>query len=192
MNVTLTQLRYLVAVARHGSVTGAAKVLNVSQPSISVAINAVEKNFGQKLFVRQRGSGVSPTSFGRAVVAKARQVLTETDELISLGSSKSAVSGELVLGCFEDLAPFFAPALLRAFSERYPAVKVVVRDETFETLGRRLGDAAMISASPMTSACRHISPASCCANFVRMRCCRQAMPWRIARRSALPILPPIR
>ncbi|RVB68877.1 LysR family transcriptional regulator, partial [Mesorhizobium sp. M7A.F.Ca.CA.004.06.1.1] len=71
MNVTLTQLRYLVAVARHGSVTGAAKMLNVSQPSISVAIDAVEKNFGQKLFVRQRGSGVSPPSFGRAVVAKA-------------------------------------------------------------------------------------------------------------------------
>ncbi|MCQ8871321.1 LysR family transcriptional regulator [Mesorhizobium sp. LMG17149] len=143
MNVTLTQLRYLVAVARHGSVTGAAKMLNVSQPSISVAIDAVEKNFGQKLFVRQRGSGVSPTSFGRAVVAKARQVLTETDELVGLGSSKSAVSGELVLGCFEDLAPFFAPALIRAFSERYPAVKIVVRDETFETLGRRLGDAAI-------------------------------------------------
>lgn len=101
MGVTLTQLRYLVAVARHGSVTGAAKMLNVSQPSISVAIDAVEKNFGQKLFVRQRGSGVSPTSFGRAVVAKARQVLTETEELVCLGSSKSAVSGELVLGCFE-------------------------------------------------------------------------------------------
>ena len=54
MNLTLTQLRYLVAVARHGSVTGAAKVLNVSQPSISVAIDAVEKNFSQKLFVYER------------------------------------------------------------------------------------------------------------------------------------------
>src|SRR5438552_3504292 len=122
MNITLTQLRYLVAVARHGSVTGAAKMLNVSQPSISVAIDAVEKSFGQKLFVRQRGSGVSPTSFGRTFVAKARQVLTETDELVGLGSGKSAVGGELVLGCFEDLAPFFAPALIRAFSERYPTV----------------------------------------------------------------------
>src|SRR5205814_10641681 len=112
-------------------------------PSISVAIDAVEKNFGQRLFVRQRGSGVSPTSFGRAFVAKARQVLSETDELVGLGSSKSAVGGELVLGCFEDLAPFFAPVLIRAFSERYPTVKVVVRDETFETLGRRLADAAI-------------------------------------------------
>lgn len=143
MSLTLTQLRYLVAVARHGSVTGAAKTLNISQPSISVAIDAIERDFGQKLFVRQRGSGVSLTSFGRVVVAKAKQVLAETDELMSLGSGDSAVGGELVLGCFEDLAPYFAPGLIRAFSERHPDVAVIVRDETFETLGRRLADAAI-------------------------------------------------
>ncbi|TJU90616.1 MAG: LysR family transcriptional regulator, partial [Mesorhizobium sp.] len=80
---------------------------------------------------------------GRTVAVKAKQVLAETDELMSLGADNSAVGGELVLGCFEDLAPFFAPALIRAFSERHPAVKIVVRDETFETLGRRLGDAAI-------------------------------------------------
>ena len=142
MKLTLTQLRYLVAVARHGSVTGAARALNISQPSISVAIDAVEQDFGQKLFVRQRGSGVSLTSFGRTVVAKAKQVLAETDELMGLASQVS-MAGELVLGCFEDLAPHFAPGLTKAFCERYPAVAVVVRDETFETLGRRLGDGAI-------------------------------------------------
>ncbi|PBB27503.1 MULTISPECIES: LysR family transcriptional regulator [unclassified Mesorhizobium] len=143
MGLSLTQLRYLVAVARLGSVTGAARALNISQPSISVAIDAVEKDFGQKLFVRQRGRGVSLTSFGRVVVAKAKQVLAETDELMSLGSGNSAIGGELVLGCFEDLAPYFASGLIRAFSERHPDVTVIVRDETFETLGRRLADAAI-------------------------------------------------
>lgn len=143
MSISLTQLRYLAAVARHGSVTGAARTLNISQPSISVAIDAIERDFGQKLFVRQRGSGVSLTSFGRVVVAKAKQVLAKADELMSLGSGNSAIGGELVLGCFEDLAPYFAPGLIRAFSERHPDVTVIVRDETFETLGRRLADAAI-------------------------------------------------
>jgi len=143
MNLTLVQLRYLVAVARHGSVTAAARTLNVSQPSISVAIDNVEQSFGQKLFVRQRGSGISLTSFGRTAVAKAKQVLAEADELAGLGSREAAVAGELVLGCFEDLAPYFAPALIRAFSERCPDVEIVVRDETFETLGRRLSDSAI-------------------------------------------------
>src|SRR5438309_1525246 len=126
MNLTLTQLRYLVAVARHGSVTAAARMLNVSQPSISVAIDNVEETLGQKLFVRQRGSGISLTSFGRAALAKAKQVLAEADELAGLGSRDADVGGELVLGCFEDLAPYFAPALIRSFSARCPAVTVVV------------------------------------------------------------------
>ncbi|WP_031198565.1 LysR family transcriptional regulator [Mesorhizobium sp. LSHC422A00] len=143
MSLTLTQLRYLVTVARHGSVTAAARMLNVSQPSISVAIDNVEATLGQKLFVRQRGSGIALTSFGRGAVAKAKQVLAEADELVGLGTRDADVGGELVLGCFEDLAPYFAPALIRAFSQRCPAVTVVVRDETFETLGRRLGDSAI-------------------------------------------------
>lgn len=143
MNLTLSQLRYLVAVARHGSVTAAARMLNVSQPSISVAIDNVEATLGQKLFVRQRGSGIALTSFGRSAVAKAKQVLAGADELVGLGTRDADVGGELVLGCFEDLAPYFAPALIRAFSQRCPAVTLVVRDETFETLGRRLGDAAI-------------------------------------------------
>lgn len=143
MNFTLTQLRYLVAVARQGSITAAAKALNVSQPSISVAVDHVEKSFGQKLFVRQRGSGIAPTSFGRMAVAKARQVLAEADELATLGSSISERGGELALGCFEDLAPHFAPGLIRSFSMRHPAVQVVVCEETFETLGRRLSESAI-------------------------------------------------
>ncbi len=143
MNLTLVQLRYMVTVARHGSVTAAARALNVSQPSISVAIDNLEQAFGQKLFVRQRGSGISLTSFGRAAVAKAKQVLAEADELAGLGSREAAVAGEMVLGCFEDLAPYFAPALIRSFSERCPAVEIVVRDETFETLGRRIRDSAV-------------------------------------------------
>ncbi|WP_348526448.1 LysR family transcriptional regulator, partial [Mesorhizobium sp.] len=136
-------MRYVVAVARYGSVTMAAQALNVSQPSISVAIDHVEDALGQKIFVRQRGSGVALTSFGRRAVAKARQVLGEADELAALGSRDADVGGELVLGCFEDLAPYFAPALMRAFAERCPAVTVVIGDETFETLGRRLADSAV-------------------------------------------------
>ena len=143
MALTLVQLRYLVAVARHGSVTAAARALNVSQPSISVAIDNVEDALGQKLFVRQRGSGVALTSFGRGAVAKAKQVLAEADELAGLGSREADVGGELVLGCFEDLAPYFAPALIRAFARHRPAATVVVRDETFETIGRRLADSAV-------------------------------------------------
>lgn len=143
MTLTLTQLRYVVAIARHGSITAAAKALNISQPSISVALDQVEIFYGQKLFVRQRGSSIALTSFGHRAVAKARQVLAEAEELAGLRHSGSAIGGELVLGCFEDLAPYFAPALIRSFSKRHPGVEVAVREETFDTLGRRLSESAI-------------------------------------------------
>lgn len=143
MNFTLKQLRYLVAVARQGSITAASTALNVSQPSISVAIDHVEKRFGQKLFVRQRGSRVALTSFGRIVTTKAKQVLVQADEFATLGSGQAVVGGDLVLGCFEDLAPHFAPSLIRSFSMLYPDVHVIVREETFETLGQRINDSAI-------------------------------------------------
>ncbi len=143
MNITLTQLRYVVAIARQGSITAAAKALNISQPSVSVALDQVETFYGQKLFVRQRGSAIALTPFGHRAVAKAREVLAEAEELAVLGRDNSEIGGELVLGCFEDLAPYFAPALIRIFGERHPGVEVTVREETFDTLGRRLSDSAI-------------------------------------------------
>ncbi len=143
MAVTLTQLRYLAAVARHGGVSAAGKALNVSQPSVSTAIDQVEKRFGQKLFVRRRGSSVALTAFGHRAVAKARQVMAEADEFAALGGAGSQIGGELALGCFEDLAPHFAPALIRALSMRHPGIEVIVYEETFESLARRISDSAI-------------------------------------------------
>lgn len=167
MNFSLTQLRYVVAVARQGSVTAAAKALNVSQPSISVAVDQVEKALGQKLFIRRRGSGIALTVFGGVALTKAKEVLAQAEELVALGRGGPAIGGELVLGCFEDLAPHFAPGLMRSFAELNPAVKVTVREETFETLGRRLSESAIdlaltydlgLPANVTTVALRELGP----------------------------------
>jgi len=121
MKLTFTQLRYVVAVARHGSITAAGRALNVSQPSISTAVDQVEKLYGQKLFVRQRGSAIALTPFGHTAVAKARQVLAEAEELAALGTGSSAVAGEVVLGCFEDLAPYSLPPSFALSPSAIPA-----------------------------------------------------------------------
>ena len=143
MSPSLSQLRYAVAAARHESISAAARELNVSQPSISVAISQIEERTGQKLFVRQRGAGIALTPFGQAFMAKAKIVLDDVDDLDALARGKAAVGGELVLGCFQDLAPHFAPALIRAMAELHPAVRIAVSEERFETLEKRLGDAAV-------------------------------------------------
>jgi len=143
MAYSLAQLRYAVAAARHESISAAARELNVSQPSISVAISQIEERTGQRLFVRQRGAGISLTPFGHAFMLKARIVLDDLDDLAALARGKAGVGGELVLGCFQDLAPHFAPALIRRMGEFHPAVRISVSEERFETLEKRLGDAAV-------------------------------------------------
>jgi DNA-binding transcriptional LysR family regulator len=143
MGHSLSQLRYAVAAARHESISSAARELNVSQPSISVAISQIEERTGQKLFVRQRGAGIVLTPFGQAFMVKAKIVLDDVDDLDALARGEAVVGGELVLGCFQDLAPHFAPALIRRMAELHPAVRISVSEERFETLEKRLGDAAV-------------------------------------------------
>jgi len=140
MKVSLRQLRYVLAAARSGNLSLAAKELHVSQPSLTAAIDSLEAIFGQKVFVRRRGAGAALTPFGRTVIDQARRVLDEARQLENLAQSSGEVSGELVLGCYDDLAPYCAAALMRELQRRHPKLQIVVSEEGFESLRRRLAD----------------------------------------------------
>lgn len=139
LSLTLKQLRYAVAAADARNVTQAAENLHVSQPSISVAIAQIEAHYGRKLFVRRKGEGVVPTSFGNMFVRLARSLLDEAVELNALGRSAKVLSGEVTLGCFTDLAPYHVPRLLGEFRKAMPAVRVDFRDAGFDELANHLG-----------------------------------------------------
>lgn len=143
MKFTLRQLHYALAAAKHCNLTQAAEELHVSQPSISTAITELESLFGQPLFVRQRGLGVSVTPFGRTVMAQARRVLAEARSFADIGSNSSDFAGELVLGCYADLAPYCLPQILRHLQRDYPQVTVDMREGSFEYLGKRLAEGAL-------------------------------------------------
>jgi DNA-binding transcriptional LysR family regulator len=143
MKITLRQLRYALAAARSGNLSVAAAELHVSQPSLTAAIDSLESQFGQKLFVRRRGAGTALTPFGRTVIDQARRVLHETRQLESLGQSSGDVSGEFLLGCFDELAPYCAAALMRRLQERHPKLHVVVREEGFAPLRRLLAEGSI-------------------------------------------------
>lgn len=135
MNIRLRQLRYALAAAQYGNLTAAAESLYVSQPAISVAIDQLEAFYQRPLFVRRRGSGVKLTPFGRSFMLRAKQVLAQVGELEAVAEGAGALSGQFVLGCFEDLAPFCVPGIVAALQARHPRVQVVVREEGFDTVG---------------------------------------------------------
>src|SRR6185503_16918459 len=81
MDVDLRQLRCLVAVIDHGGFTGAAAELGVSQPAVSRGIAALERELGVRL-LRRTSREVAPTAAGERVLARARRLITDVEDLV--------------------------------------------------------------------------------------------------------------
>ncbi len=124
LRFTLRQLEYLVAVGETGSIAAAADRVNVSSPSISVAIAQLEQEFGLPLFVRRHAQGLSLTQGGRQFVAEARAVLTAAARLNDLANEITGkVRGPLSVACLQTFAQFVLPGLRRSFTDLYPEVE---------------------------------------------------------------------
>ncbi len=122
----LTQLRYLRAVARDGSITGAARTLRISQSTLSQSIRGLEEELGAILFLRAR-DGVRPTEAGALLVDRAEAVLAlvevASSEVRELGTDDR---GRFVLACHDSLGSYFLPEFLSAFLERFPRIELVL------------------------------------------------------------------
>lgn len=121
---TLRQLVYALAAADHANVSAAARWLNVSQPAVSAAIAALEQHYGMKLFTRQPAQGVTLTPFGIKVMSEARLLCDQAQTLAGLASPDAKIAGNITLCCYEAIAPYILPRLLRRLRERLPDVSV--------------------------------------------------------------------
>tara|TARA_R110002094_G_scaffold192245_4_gene166493 strand:+ start:3502 stop:4428 length:927 start_codon:yes stop_codon:yes gene_type:complete len=125
LRFTLRQLEYFVAVGEMGSIALAAEKVNVSSPSISAAINQIEKEFGLPLFVRQHAQGLSLTLAGRAMLTQAKVVIDCAEKLVDLaGDISGNVQGPLSIGGLLTFAQVVVPALRASFERLYPDVRV--------------------------------------------------------------------
>lgn len=129
MQLSLRALRYFVAAAEAGSVTGGARRVRVSQPSISAAIAQLEADLKIQLFVRHHAKGLSLTLSGDRLLIQARSLLAHASELEQFaGAMGDAQRGEVSAGCFITLAPFLLPGLLSRFTSRYPDMSVKIEE----------------------------------------------------------------
>ncbi len=125
LRFTLRQLEYFVAVGEMGSIALAAEKVNVSSPSISAAINQLEKEYGLPLFVRQHAQGLSLTIAGREMLQQAKVVLQSAEKLVDLaGDISGNVQGPLSVGGLLTFAQVVVPALRASFESLYPEVRV--------------------------------------------------------------------
>lgn len=136
------QLKTFVAVAREGSITRASERLYLSQPAVSAQIKAIEDMLGITLFDRTV-RGMSLTSHGQLILAKAEQTLGIHRELIEEASRiKGRLAGRLRLGAGGSAPTELTGRLLKEFSERYPEVEVSLQHCTSldPLVGIRNGD----------------------------------------------------
>ncbi|RJG15775.1 hydrogen peroxide-inducible genes activator [Massilia cavernae] len=126
--MTLTELKYIVAVARAKHFGHAAEACYVAQPTLSVAIKKLEDELGVVLFERG-GAEVSVTPLGAQIVAQAERVLEQTAAIKELAKqNKDPLAGPLRLGVIYTIGPYLLPPLVKNVIEQLPQMPLVLQE----------------------------------------------------------------
>ena len=120
--MTLTQLRYVVAVEKHGSFARAAKECLVAQPTLSLQIQKLEQEIGTELFDRRKNP-VIVTSFGKRVLEQARNVLREADKITELfRENDDEPSGTISIGIIPTISTYLLPRIFKTLHQKYKQI----------------------------------------------------------------------
>src|SRR5258706_3100257 len=124
--MTLTELKYMVALARERHFGRAAESCFVSQPTLSVAIKKLEDELGVSIFERGNNE-VGVTPIGAQIVAQAQKVLAESAVVKEIASQgKDPLNGPLQLGIIYTIGPYRLPAFMRQMFERTPQMPLLL------------------------------------------------------------------
>ncbi|NPA43078.1 MAG: LysR family transcriptional regulator [Chlorobi bacterium] len=150
--MTFTQLKYLVAVAKHRNFTKAAKEVHATQPTLSMQIKALEDELGIKIFDRSK-TPLRITAIGEKIIEQAKKILSENkkiDEIVR--NEKGYIGGEFKLGVIPTLSSTLLPIFMKDFIQKYPKVHLQIYELTTEEIIRKLKeeelDAALL-ATPL-------------------------------------------
>ena len=131
-SLTLKQFIYALAAADEGNVTAAARRLHVSQPAVSSAIAAIERHYGTRLFSRLPAQGMALTPFGVEVMAQARQLCDQAQTLATLATPEAKIAGQVAICCYQAIAPFVLPRMLRHLARELPSVTIRIQEADLE------------------------------------------------------------
>src|SRR6218665_869343 len=134
MNLTLRQLRYFEALARHNHFGRAADACAISQPALSAQIKELENEVGTELFERGPRQ-VRLSHFGEGFLPRVRDILRSVDELEDVArAAQDRLSGRLRIGVIPTVAPYMLPSIIGNLARLHGSLDIHVR----ETLTSRL------------------------------------------------------
>jgi len=146
---TLRQLQYLKLLAEHGAFGRAAEAAHVTQPTLSAGIQELERCLGAPVVDRAR-SGIILTAVGEEALRRATVILNEAEELVEAAKNAGQpLTGRFRLGVIPTIAPFLLPRALPALRDRYPKLRLYLREDLTHRLIASLKagqlDAALIA-----------------------------------------------
>ncbi len=146
LNVTLKQLRYAEALARHQHFGRAAAACSVTQPALSAQIKDLETMLGSVLFERGART-LRLTAFGEAFVERVGPILRSVDELEDLArAAQDRLIGRLRIGIIPTIAPYLLPVVARNLTDTFEGLDLHVRESLTSKLLEELAEGRLDTA----------------------------------------------
>ncbi|MFE3866579.1 LysR substrate-binding domain-containing protein [Flavobacterium sp. LS2P90] len=150
--MTITQLKYVLAVAEHKNFTLAAEKCFVTQPTLSMQIQKIEEELSIQIFDRSK-KPIQLTDIGQKIVNQAKNIVNEADRIQDIvEQQKGFIGGEFRLGIIPTIMPTLLPMFLNNFIKKYPKVKLIIEELNTEEIITKLNNGhldAAIAATPL-------------------------------------------
>ncbi|MAP80853.1 MAG: DNA-binding transcriptional regulator OxyR [Aequorivita sp.] len=150
--MTITQLKYVLAVAEHQNFTKAAQKTFVTQPTLSMQIQKLEEELEIRIFDRTK-KPIELTGVGKKIVEQAKNIVNESERMQDVvDQEKGFIGGTFKLGIIPTVMPTLLPLFLKTFSNRYPKVHLKIEELNTDEIIAKINDGyldAAIAATPL-------------------------------------------
>ena len=150
--MTITQLKYVLAVAEYKNFTLAADKCFVTQPTLSMQIQKIEDELSIQIFDRTK-KPIQLTDIGQKIVTQAKSIVNEADRIQDIvEQQKGFIGGEFRLGIIPTIMPTLLPMFLNNFIKKYPKVKLIIEELNTAEIITKLNNShldAAIAATPL-------------------------------------------
>lgn len=150
--MTITQLRYVLAVAEFQNFTRAAEKVSVTQPTLSMQIQKLEEELNVKIFDRDQ-KPIQLTEVGEKIVEQAKNIVNESERIQDIvDQQKGFIGGDFRIGIIPTVMPTLLPMFLKNIIRKYPKLNLFIEEVSTENLMERLEDGSLdvgIAATPL-------------------------------------------
>jgi len=150
--MTIAQLKYLLAVAKHLNFTKASQECFVTQPTLSMQIQKLEEELGVIIFDRNK-KPIKVTEIGKKIIEQAKVIVSESSRINDLvQQEKGYIGGDYKLGIIPTLIPTFLPMFLKSFIKKYPKVNIEIFEKPTQQIVNEIHEGKLdagIAATPL-------------------------------------------